>query len=129
MSARPRPTAARRPGVLVIAALTLGSAAPASAHALLRKAIPGVGSTVHAAPPALDLIFSEGVEPSLCRVSVRDAAGTEWQSGALRTAPDDPKHLVVGLKPAGPGVYAVEWHATSVDTHVTQGRFSFTVAP
>ena len=114
---------------LAAAAVLLGGVHAASAHALLRKAVPGVGSTVHAAPPVLDLLFSEGVEPSLCRVTVLDAAGVAWQAGPPRTAPGDARHLLVDLKPLGAGVFNVEWHAVSVDTHVTDGKFSFTVAP
>ena len=32
-------------------------------------------------------------------------------------------------RPLPPGVYTVNWHAVSVDTHHTQGSFNFTVAP
>ncbi len=34
-------------------------------------------------------------------------------------------HLSVGI--LAPGNYTVKWHVTSVDTHKTQGSFSFTV--
>ena len=114
---------------LAAAVVLLGGVHAASAHALLRKAVPGVGSTVHSTPPDLDLLFSEAVEPSLCRVTVRDAAGAQWQGGAPRTAPGDARHLLVGLKQLGAGAYTVEWHAVSVDSHATDGKFSFTVAP
>ncbi len=33
----------------------------------------------------------------------------------------------VGLKTLGPGSYRVRWHALSVDTHTTEGRFTFHV--
>jgi hypothetical protein len=33
------------------------------------------------------------------------------------------------VKPLMPGVYQVHWHVISVDTHRTEGNFSFTVAP
>jgi copper resistance protein C len=33
----------------------------------------------------------------------------------------------VGLKSIGPGSYKVNWHALSVDTHTTQGSFTFHV--
>jgi methionine-rich copper-binding protein CopC len=33
----------------------------------------------------------------------------------------------VGIKSAGPGSYRVQWHALSVDTHKTEGSFSFRV--
>jgi len=125
-----QPQALRRLIPLALAAL-LPLLAPhaAQAHALLRKAIPAVGATLAAAPPEMTLLFSEGVEPAFTTVEVHDAAGARVNSNTLHTAPDDPKTLLVGLKPLAPGSYTVEWHATSVDTHKTQGRFSFTIAP
>ena len=45
------------------------------------------------------------------------------------TPQDDGRVLSVKLKPLPPGVYAVEWHVTSVDTHKTEGHFTFTVKP
>jgi hypothetical protein len=35
----------------------------------------------------------------------------------------------VSLKPVGPGTYRVSWHVVSVDTHPTEGNFTFRVAP
>jgi copper resistance protein C len=35
--------------------------------------------------------------------------------------------MSVGLKALSPGTYHVHWHALSVDTHKTEGSFSFTV--
>jgi hypothetical protein len=37
--------------------------------------------------------------------------------------------MLVGLPKLGAGVYTVIWHATSVDAHKTEGRFTFTVKP
>jgi hypothetical protein len=111
--------------VLLLAAL----ASTALAHALLHKAIPGVGATVHAAPAEVTLLFSEGVEASFSSIAVSNAAGTHYESGDPHTAPGDQKTLSVALKPLAAGTYTVEWHATSVDTHKTEGKFTFTVAP
>ena len=127
MSTRPRSRLPRAAAAAIV--LCAASVSPAFAHALLRKASPGVGSTVHTPPAEIGLVFSEGVEPSLCRVIVIDAAGTEVETGEVHTAPDNPKQLFAGLKPIGPGAYTVEWHATSVETHKTDGRFLFTVVP
>jgi copper resistance protein C len=33
----------------------------------------------------------------------------------------------VGLKSLSPGTYRVRWHALSVDTHKTEGSFTFRV--
>lgn len=105
-----------------------GAAASAQAHALLRKAVPGVGSTVQVPPNELDLFFSEAVEPSLCHVAVHDTMGMDMAAGPPATASDNPKKLIAKLKPLAAGVYTVEWHAISVDTHKTDGTFTFTVA-
>jgi methionine-rich copper-binding protein CopC len=101
----------------------------AIAHAQLQKADPPVGSTVPAAPHQLTLHFSEGVEPRFSTVAVTDASGAAVDAHDVHTAPGDQQALIVGLRSLPPGIYTVVWHATSVDTHKTEGRFTFTVAP
>ncbi len=114
---------------LAAAALLLGAlSSPACAHALLRKAVPASGATLQAAPRAVTLSFSEGVEAAFSTILVRDAAGARVDLGAVAAASDDAKTIAVQLRPLAPGTYAVEWHATSVDAHKTEGHFSFTVA-
>jgi periplasmic copper chaperone A len=46
----------------------------------------------------------------------------------LHTFAGDAKRLSVGLRGVSPGTYVVTWHATSVDTHQTDGSYRFTVA-
>ncbi|RYY11978.1 MAG: copper resistance protein CopC, partial [Alphaproteobacteria bacterium] len=41
----------------------------------------------------------------------------------------DNKVLSVEVPTLAPGTYKVIWHATAVDTHKTEGNFSFTVKP
>jgi methionine-rich copper-binding protein CopC len=113
----------------LIALLTLATPQAVWAHAMLMKAEPAVGSSVTPAPAQITLHYSEGVEPLFTTVVVTDAAGVRVDSGSPKIAPGDPKTLLVGLKPLKPGDYTVDWHVTSVDTHKTQGHFSFTVAP
>jgi methionine-rich copper-binding protein CopC len=115
---------------VALAALLLAAlAGSALAHAQLQRAAPPVGSTVRNAPAHVELWFSERLEPSLSRIEVRDEAGQRVDQNDARAAPDDARHLLVGLAPVGPGRYRVTWRAVSVDTHVTQGDFSFTIAP
>ena len=102
---------------------------PALAHAQLTSATPAVGSTIHAAPRAVAITYSEGVEPAFCTIEVLDAGGDRVESGTPHTAPDNNKQLLVDLKALPPGTYKVVWHATSVDTHKTQGSFAFTYQP
>lgn len=112
-----------------LAALIATSLAPAAfAHAFLSSASPAVGSTV-AAPTELDCNFTEALEPAFSSVEVQDASGRRVDAGNMHLAPGDAKRMVVGLSHLPPGVYTVTWHAVSVDTHHTEGHFSFTVAP
>ncbi len=108
------------------AACLIGKAA--LAHAFLDRASPAVGSEVSGSPPALTLSYSEPVEPLFSTVAVTDSSGARVDAGEP-SPQDDGRVLVVPLKPLAPGVYAVEWHVTSVDTHKTEGHFTFTVAP
>ncbi len=111
---------------LLCAACVIGH--PAFAHAFLERATPAVGSEVSGSPPALTLSYTEPVEPLFSTVTVTDASGARVDGG--KPVPQDGgRVLSVPLKPLAPGVYAVEWHVTSVDTHKTEGHFTFTVKP
>ncbi|MDB5401282.1 MAG: uncharacterized protein JWQ55_3300 [Rhodopila sp.] len=110
--------------VLVVAACLVGQAA--FAHAFLDRASPAVGSEVSGSPPTLNLTYTEPVEPLFSTVEVTDANGARVDEGRPATQ-DDGRVLSVKLKTLPPGVYAVTWHVTSVDTHKTEGHFTFSV--
>jgi methionine-rich copper-binding protein CopC len=100
----------------------------AFAHALLEKATPAVGSTVSGATE-LRLEFSEGVEPKFSGATLTGAGGAV-ALGKAAVDPSDNKILILKInKPLAAGVYTVNWHAVSVDTHHTQSSFTFTVQP
>ena len=105
-----------------------GKIDPVQAHAFLERASPPVGAEVPASPPVLRLRFTEPVEPLFSTVQATDAHGMRVDEGAAERE-EGGLVLSVKLKPLPPGVYAVEWHVTSVDTHKTQGHFTFTVKP
>jgi copper resistance protein C len=100
----------------------------AFAHAFLDRASPAVGSEVSGSPPTLNLTYTEPVEPLFSTVYITNASGTRVDDGKP-TPLDDGRVLSVKLKPLPPGIYSVEWHVTSVDTHKTEGHFTFTVKP
>ncbi len=99
----------------------------ALAHALLQSAMPTVGSTAQTAPAWVTLVFGEAIEPRFSRIEVRDDKGQRADKSDSRSTPDDPKRLVVDLKPLGPGTYKVTWHVVSADTHKTEGSYEFRV--
>ena len=114
----------------VLAALALLVAAPCAvqAHAMLDHASPKVGSTVASAPRELLLWFTEKLEPAFSTVEVRNAQGVV-QSGKAQVDRNDATQLRVPLKALPAGTYQVTWRVLSVDTHRTQGSFSFRVGP
>lgn len=106
--------------------LTVMAATAAKAHAFLDHAEPRVGSAVPSAPREVSLFFSQNVEAAFSGVEVSDANGTRVDQGKPSI---NGGVMRVGLKPLPPGTYKVRWHVLSVDTHTTEGSFSFHVGP
>lgn len=104
--------------------LTTLWAGAAYAHAFLDHASPLVGSTVGAAPREVTLSFTQNLEPSFSRMEVTDSSGARVDQGRAQVSGST---MRIGLKPVGAGTYRVRWHVLSVDTHTTQGSFSFHV--
>lgn len=99
------------------------------AHAHLKGSNPAANSRV-VAPNELRLMFSEGVEAAFTQVTIsKDGAPLEVKS--LATEGTDKKTLMVtpAATPLRAGEYKVEWHAVSVDTHKSEGSYSFKVSP
>ena len=110
------------------ATLVLIAAAPAAlAHAFLDHASPAVGSAVPTAPAAVTLWFTQDLEPAFSSVTVTDQAGQRVDLGNVQIPQGAPAELQVGLRPLAAGTYTVSWHVVSVDTHPTQGTFTFQV--
>jgi hypothetical protein len=116
--------------VKIAASLAFALAATAAfAHAQLEKATPAVGGVV-TSPAEIRLKFSEGVEPRFSGVALSAEGGAAVPLGKPSVDPADNSVLIVKVgKTLPPGVYTVNWHAVSVDTHHTQGDFQFTVKP
>lgn len=113
---------------LLLAAVALvATSGAAFAHAHLKSSTPATGATVSAAPEVA-ISFSEALEPRFSTIAVTDPAGARVDEADLHVVGDDAKKLAVTLKPLPPGLYTVIWHATSVDTHKTEGKFTFTIA-
>ena len=116
-------------GAILLLGLSWASAPPAGAHALLDHAVPRVGSTVSAAPSELILAFTQELEPAFSTVEVLDERGVKVDKGDVQVDPHDGTLLRVSLNPLPPVTYKVIWRVVSVDTHPTEGDFTFHVAP
>jgi methionine-rich copper-binding protein CopC len=108
----------------LIPLLLLLASAEATAHAMLDRAEPRVGNKVATAPREVTLWFTQKLEPAFSTITVTNSAGQRVDSGKTRVSGNQ---MSVSLRSAGPGTYHVTWRVLSVDTHTTDGSFSFQV--
>jgi hypothetical protein len=106
--------------------LVVGSAR-LEAHAFLKDADPGVGSTIQTSPGEIRIRFTENIEPAVSSIQVFDASGKEVDKRDLYLDRSDHALLHVSLPSLGAGIYKVVWRVVSVDTHVTNGNFTFRI--
>jgi len=103
--------------------LVLASGA-AQAHAFLDHAEPRVGNKIASPPHQVTLWFTQKLEPAFSSVTVTNAAGERVDSGKARVSGNQ---MSVSLRPGGAGTYRVNWRVLSVDTHTSDGSFTFQV--
>jgi methionine-rich copper-binding protein CopC len=114
----------RSPIVGIIPLLLLLATGGASAHAMLDHAEPRVGNKVATAPHEVTLWFTQKLEAAFSTITVTDAAGERVDSGKTRVSGSQ---MSVSLRGGAPGTYHVTWRVLSVDTHTTDGSFTFQV--
>ena len=107
--------------------IVLTGAARLEAHAFLKDAEPGVGSTVQTSPNEVRIRFTENIEPAFSSIQVFDASGKEVDKRDVHLDRLDHALLQISLPQLKAGIYKVVWRVVSVDTHVTNGSFTFRV--
>jgi len=110
--------------LIALLSLFMGGTIEANAHAFLDHADPRVGSAVAVAPRQLTLWFTQKLEPAFSKVTVTDSSGQRVDAGKANISGTVMQIPLRGLKA---GTYRVSWHALSVDTHTTEGSFTFRV--
>jgi methionine-rich copper-binding protein CopC len=108
-------------------ALGLWLPAPAWSHAYLVRSSPAARSVVARTPERVQLWFNERLEPAYSRVSVWSHDARRVDAGDVQVAPTEPTRLSVGVPPLPPGAYTVKYRVLSVDGHVVEAEFAFTV--
>jgi copper transport protein len=110
--------------LVIVAALVLGSAAPASAHATLISSDPAEGAVVAAAPEQIRFVFDETVVGVPNAVHVFDAEGGQVAASSAVSG----RELTATLTdPVGAGTLVVAWRVLSVDGHPISGSLTFSV--
>jgi len=110
--------------LFALMAFMLALAGEVQAHATLDHAEPRVGNTVATAPHEVTLWFTQKLESAFSSITVTNAAGERVDSGKTRVSGSQ---MSVTLRAGGRGTYRVNWRVLSVDTHTTEGNFTFQV--
>ena len=127
---RPRPArhGARWSGVALALALLAGPpAAPGHAHAVLVRSAPSHRAVLGQVPERVDLWFNERLEPAYSTVTIWNEAGRQVDERDAAVAADDPRRLSVSIATRAAGQYTVKYRVLSVDGHIVDSRFTFTV--
>lgn len=112
--------------VLLVLALSL-HASPVLAHAMLVKAEPARRAALVKAPVQVRLWFNEGVEKDYAALTVLDESKRPLTEVIPQISADDPKSIVLPLPELPPGKYTVKFRVLSVDGHVVDSSYDFTV--
>lgn len=114
-------------GCVLSALAIIAFAGETWSHAFLVKAIPARRATLLRPPNRVQLWFNERLEPAYSTVSVTDATGRRVDGQEVKVGPEDPKLLSVPLPPLEAGTYTIRFRVLSVDGHVVESEYLFTV--
>jgi len=119
----------RLPVVLLVGSLVAlaGPATEAWAHAFLVRSSPAARATLARPPERVQLWFNERLEPAYSRASVWSPSGQQVDAADATVDAGEPTRLTVGLPGLKPGTYTVKFRVLSVDGHVVESSFPFTV--
>jgi len=115
--------------LVALATLLLLLAVSVSAHGILERTEPRANGTVATPPSHVRLWFTGALEPAYSRVRVEDERGARVDLGDSAVDGQNRALLRVSVPALAAGRYKVVWRVLSVDSHVTEGTFSFSVKP
>jgi copper resistance protein C len=118
-----------RGGALAVTLLAglLGAVPRVGAHASLVRSVPAHRAVLGQMPERVQLWFNERLEPAYSTVSVWNEAGAQVDARDATVGPDDPRRLSVTVETRQPGLHTVKYRVLSVDGHIVDSRFTFTV--
>ena len=103
------------------AALVVSFALPAFAHATYKSSNPPNKGSVSSAPSQITAEFTEPMT-SGSYMDVTDPCGRDSGTGSSQTG----SSMSVQNTSSAAGTYVVFWRAVSIDSHITEGEFTFT---
>ena len=112
----------------VAALLTIALSIPTLllAHSFPETESPSAGQTLNSPPPEVTIKFDAPIEKLFAKLEVVGADGSNQAVGGPQIS-DDGTHLSVKVPTLKPGSYLVKWAVVCIDTHHTEGSYTFTV--
>jgi methionine-rich copper-binding protein CopC len=98
----------------------------ASAHSFPEEESPKAGQSLAAPPSEVTIKFDAPIEKLFAKLEVTGAEGQNLALGAPQVS-DDGIQLSVKLGALKPGDYTVKWAVVCIDTHHTNGSYTFSV--
>ena len=114
--------------VFVLLGVALVSAALAEAHARLARSEPAAASTLRSAPGEVRLWFTESLEPSFSAAHLLDGERRRIDGAEGKVDGTNPALLRMTLPLLDAGSYTVVYRVVSIDSHVTAGELTFSIA-
>jgi copper resistance protein C len=113
--------------ILIIVFSLAAPVTSALAHSMLVKAEPPRRAVLTKSPTQVRLWFNEKIEGDYASLVVLDAKKQPITDIKPTLAPDDQKSIVLPLPDLAPGKYSIKFRVLSVDGHVVESTFDFTV--
>ena len=118
---------ARRTLAMAVLGTLMALPGLSQSHSLLVRSEPGPRSTVTRPPARVQMWFSERLEPAYATASVWNEAGKQVDGGDAAVDENDPVLLSVSTPHLGTGRFTVRFRVLSVDGHVVESKYTFTV--
>ena len=112
---------------VALLAIVVSSPIAALAHSFPEKETPSAGQRVASSPPEIVIGFDAPIEKLFAKLEVAGADGANQAVGTPQVS-DDGRQLSVKVGALKPGDYTVKWAVVCIDTHHTEGSYTFSVA-
>ncbi len=100
---------------------------PAWAHSFPEEQHPSAGQTLSTPPTEIKIKFDAPIEKLFAKLQVIGADGKDHAVGGPQIS-EDGIELTSKVDALKPGEYTVKWGVVCVDTHHTEGSYSFTIS-
>jgi hypothetical protein len=98
----------------------------ASAHSFPEEESPSAGQNVTSPPSEIKIKFDAPIEKLFAKLEVTGTDGKNEAAGEAQVS-DDGRQLSVKVGALKPGDYTVNWAVVCIDTHHTEGSYTFSV--